>query len=161
MSPSIRYVLQLADPRGRYDRADFLWAAINLLAGQVAFVLGLWVTNASFMGWRGLVANAVFVWLGYAAISKRLHDLGRSALWLLGATLGWLIAAGAMATAIVIVAGPSAIEPGAPGYLATFALMMLPPLVLAAWLHLAEGESVENRYGPATAPSFSSNAQHA
>ena len=160
MPSSLQYVLQLADPRGRYDRTDFMWAAINLVAAQVAFGAGLWVTSASFLGWRGLVANALFVWLGYAAIAKRLHDLGRSAWWLLGALLGWLVGAGALATAIVLAAGPSAIEPGAHGYLATFAAMMLPPAALAVWLHLAEGEPGENRYGPASAQAFSA-LQHA
>ena len=154
MSSSVHFALQLADPRGRCDRTDFIWASITLVAAQLAFALGLWVTNAGYMGWRGLVANVVFVWLGYAAISKRLHDLGRSAWWLLGAMLGWLVGAGALATAIVVAAGPSAIEPGAAGYLATFALMMLPPLVLAVWLHVAEGEPVDNRYGPVPAGGF-------
>jgi uncharacterized membrane protein YhaH (DUF805 family) len=78
MSPSVRYLLQLADPRGRCDGAEFIWAAVMLVAAQIAFAAGLWVTNASLMGWRGLVAYLVFAWLAYAAVSKRLHDLGRS-----------------------------------------------------------------------------------
>ena len=49
-----------------------------LVAAQIAFAAGLWVTNASLMGWRGLVAYLVFGWLAYAAVSKRLHDFGRS-----------------------------------------------------------------------------------
>lgn len=155
MSPSVRYALQLADPRGRCDRVEFMWAAVTLVAAQIAFGLGLWVTHASILGWRGLIANAVFCWLGYAAISKRLHDLGRSAWWLLWALLGWLVGGGALATVIAVAAGPSAIEPGAPGYLATFALMMLPPLGLAVWLHLAQGELTENSYGPTQAHGLS------
>ena len=78
MSPSVRYFLHLADPRGCCDRAEFIWAAVMLIAAQVAFVVGLWVSNASLMGWRGVVAYLVFGWLAYAAVSKRLHDFGRS-----------------------------------------------------------------------------------
>ena len=78
MSPNVRYFLHLADPRGRCDRAEFIWAAVMLVAAQVAFAAGLWVTNASLIGWRGLVAYLVFGWLAYATLSKRLHDFGRS-----------------------------------------------------------------------------------
>ena len=76
MSPGVRYVLDLADPRGRFDRVDLIWAAVTLIAGQLAFVLGLWIMNASVLGWRGFLANLVFGWLGYAAISKRLQGTG-------------------------------------------------------------------------------------
>jgi len=78
MSPSVRYVLHLADPRGRCDGAEFICAAVMLVAAQAAFAAGLWVTNASLMGWRGLVAYLVFAWLAYAAVSKRLHHFGRN-----------------------------------------------------------------------------------
>ena len=161
MSPSVRYVLQFADPRGRYDRVEFIWAAITLLAAQLAFALGLWVMNASFLGWRGVVANLAFGWLACAAISKRLHDLGRSAWWMLGGVLTWLVAAIAVALAVALAAGPEALETGAPGFWATFTALMLPPLGLAVWLHLAEGEPVANRYGPGPAQGYAATLQPA
>jgi uncharacterized membrane protein YhaH (DUF805 family) len=142
MSPSVRYVLQLADPRGRCDRAEFIWAAVMLVAAQLAFALGLWVANASFAGWRGVVANLVLGWLACAAISKRLHDLGRSGWWMLGGIAAWVVGA---------IAGPHVLETGAPGFWATFAALMVPPLGLALWLHMAEGERSANRYGPVPA----------
>jgi uncharacterized membrane protein YhaH (DUF805 family) len=151
MSPSVQFVLQLADPRGRYDRTDFIWAAVTLMAAQFAFAAGLWVTNASFMGWRGLAANAVFIWLGYCAISKRLHDLGHGSWWLLGRVLAWLAGAIAVALVIALVAGPSALQTGSTSFWATFAALMLPPAGLALWLHLAAGNPATNRYGPAPA----------
>ena len=153
MSPSLRYVLQLADPRGRSDRTEFIWAAITLIAAQLAFALGLWVTNASFMGWRGLVANLVFGWLTCAAIAKRLHDIGRSVWWMLGGILAWLAVAIVVALIVALVAGPQALETGTRGFWATFAALMAPPFGLAMWLHLAEGEPAANRYGPASAHS--------
>jgi len=151
MSPSVRYVLQLADPRGRCDRAEFIWAAVMLVAAQVAFALGLWVANASFAGWRGVVANLVLGWLACAAISKRLHDLGRSGWWMLGGIVAWVVGAIAVALAIALAAGPHVLETGAPGFWATFAALMVPPLGLALWLHMAEGERSANRYGPVPA----------
>ena len=152
---SVQFVLQLADPRGRYGRTDFIWAAITLIAAQLAFALGLWVTDASFMGWRGVVANLAFGWLGFSATSKRLHDLGHSTWWILGGTLAWVAGAVAVALAIGLVAGPSALETGTSGFWASFTVLMLPPLGLALWLHLAEGEPIANSYGPAPADGYS------
>jgi uncharacterized membrane protein YhaH (DUF805 family) len=151
MSPGIRYVLDLADPRGRFDRVDLIWAAVTLIAGQIAFALGLWIMNASFLGWRGFLANLVFGWLGYAAISKRLHDLGHSSWWLLGCVLGWLAAALVLALAVALIAGPDALETGTPAFRATCSAVLLPAVVRALWLHLAAGEPRANCYGPAPA----------
>ena len=148
-SPGIRFVLQLADPRGRYDRADFIWAAVTLVAAQLAFALGLWVTHAPFMGWRGIVANVVFCWLAYAAISKRLHDLGRSAWWMLIGALGWAVAALGVALIVALSAGPESLDAGTRGFWATFVTLMVPPAMLALWLHIAQGEPGTNRFGPA------------
>lgn len=160
MSASAQFVLQLADPRGRSDRTDFVWAAVTLFAAQAAFALGLLVMDASFVGWRGALANIAFCWLGYAAISRRLHDTGRSSWWLLSAIMAWLACAVAVAVVAALVAGPDALEMGTRGFWLTFAVLMLPPLGLALWLHLAEGESCANRYGPVPTHDFS-DMQHA
>jgi uncharacterized membrane protein YhaH (DUF805 family) len=148
VSPSIRYFLELADPRGRFDRIDLIWAALTLIAGQAAFALGLWVTNAAFLGWRGFLANLAFGWLGYAAISKRLHDLGRSSWWLPGCVLAWLGIALVVAVVVALLAGPDALETGTPAFWATFSALMLPAAAMALWLHLAAGEPAANCYGP-------------
>ena len=118
-----------------------------VVAAQVAFALGLWVANASFMGWRGVVANLVLGWLAWAAIAKRLHDLGRSSRWILGGVLGWV--AGTIAVAPI--AGSHALEIGTAGFGATLAALLLPPFGLALLLLLAKGEPASNRYGPAPA----------
>jgi uncharacterized membrane protein YhaH (DUF805 family) len=149
MSPGFAFVLQLADPRGRCDRGDFLWAAVVLVAAQVSFALGLWVSNASTLGWRGLVGNLFFGWLGYAAVCRRLHDLGHGSCWLLWRLLAWLVAAGALALLVALIAGSAALERGTPLLWATFSALLLPPLVLALWLHVSAGEPAANRFGPA------------
>lgn len=149
MSPGVRYCLDLADPRGRFDRVDFIWAAVTLVAGQLAFALGLWATGADFLGWRGFLANLVFGWLAYAAISKRLHDLGHSGWWLLGCFVAWLAAALVAALTIALIVGPDALETGTPAFWATFSALMLPAVAMALWLHLAVGEPAANCYGPA------------
>ncbi len=148
MSPGVHFVLQLADPRGRFDRVDFIWAAVTLIAGQLAFALGLWATNASFLGWRGFLANLAFGWLAYAAICKRLHDLGHSSWWLLGCVLAWLGIALVATVIVAVVVGPDALETGTPAFWATFSALMLPAVVMALWLHLAAGAPAANSYGP-------------
>jgi uncharacterized membrane protein YhaH (DUF805 family) len=153
MSPGLHFAVQLADPRGRYDRVDFIWAAVTLIAAQAAFALGLWLMQAPFVGWRGIVANLVFGWLAYAAISKRLHDLGRSGWWMLAGAALWFAAASAVALSIALVAGPDALETGTRGFWATFLALMLPPAGLAVWLHVAAGEPAANRWGPAPSQS--------
>jgi uncharacterized membrane protein YhaH (DUF805 family) len=144
----MRYLLELADPRGRFDRLDFIWAAVTLLAGQLAFALGLWLMNASFLGWRGFLANLVFGWLAYAAISKRLHDLGHSGWWFFGCVLAWLGTALVLALIVALAVGPDALEAGTPVFWATFSALMLPAVGMALWLHLAAGQPDANCYGP-------------
>lgn len=148
MAPGVRFVLQLADPRGRFDRVDFIWAAVTLVAAQLAFAFGVWLTNSSFLGWRGVLANLVFGWLGFAAISRRLHDVGHSSWWLLASLMAWLVTALIVALAVALIVGPDALEMGSPAFWATFSALMLPPAALALWLHLAAGEPGPNRYGP-------------
>jgi uncharacterized membrane protein YhaH (DUF805 family) len=114
-------------------------------------VLGLWGTGAAFDSWIVAAANLAFLWLGYAAVSKRLHDLGRSAWWVPGGILAWVLGATLAAIAIVVFAGPAVLLPGNAGYWGVFALMMLPLLGIAVWLHFAVGEAGANRFGPAPA----------
>jgi len=149
------FALQLVDPRGRFARKGFFSAAGMLLAAQAAVAAGLWLTSARFDGWLALALNMAFCWLGYAAISRRLHDLGRSAWWVPGGALLWVVGAIVAAIALVLAVGPAALEPGAPTYWATFAAMMLPLLGVALWLHFAAGEPGDNRFGPAPAHEFS------
>jgi uncharacterized membrane protein YhaH (DUF805 family) len=149
MPPAVAFVLQLVDPRGRGDRVDFLWAAIQLVAAQVSFALGLWVSSASVLGWRGFLGNLVFGWLGYAAISRRVHDLGHSGWWLLRRLLAWLVAAATLALLVALGVGAEALEMRPPLLWATFAALLLPLLALALWLHVSAGEPAANRFGPA------------
>jgi uncharacterized membrane protein YhaH (DUF805 family) len=151
----VRYALQFIDPRGRCDRKAFLSAAAVLLAAQALVAAGLWIGGAPFDGGLALALNAAFCWLGYAAISKRLHDLGRSAWWVPGGALVWAAGALVAAIALVLAAGPAALEPGASTYWLALTAMQLPLLGAAPWLHFAAGEQGDNPFGPAPSQGFS------
>lgn len=151
MPSHIHFALQLLDPRGRCDRKGFLTAAGALLALQATAVLGLWLSETAFDSGIVAAGNLAFLWLGYAAVSKRLHDIGRSAWWVPGGILAWVLGATIAAVGVVLFAGPQVLEPGRPGYWVVFAVMMLPLLGIALWLHFAAGEPGANRYGPAPA----------
>jgi uncharacterized membrane protein YhaH (DUF805 family) len=152
MPPPAIFALHLVDPRGRCDRRGFLTAAGVLLALQAPAALLLWHSGAGFGGLPVVAANAVFCWIGYAVISKRLHDLGRSAWWMPIGLLAWLIVGMVAALAVAIVAGPHVLEPGAAGYWLTLIALLLPLLGGLLWLHVARGQAGSNRFGPVPAP---------
>lgn len=96
----------------------------------------------------GQILAGVVIWVGFAAMAKRLHDIGLSAWWLLGGAafcFGW--------TAVVVILtlltlGLPALTPGNPLYPVSLGLAFLAPLGALLWLHLARGEFGVNRYGP-------------
>jgi uncharacterized membrane protein YhaH (DUF805 family) len=145
---AIGLALHLFDPRGRCDRRGLLAAAVLLLVLQVAVALALWLNDVPFDSWPAVVLSAGFCWVGFAVVSKRLHDLGRSAWSIPAAALVWL--AGAfVATTVVSIVDPDALAPGSTGYWVALSLLLLPLLVVLLWLHLAAGDPGPNRYGPA------------
>jgi len=148
--------LQFLDPRGRCNRTGLLLAAAILLAAQVVVALGLWKAGIDLSSAIAMICNAAFCWVGFALISKRLHDLNHSAWWVPTAALLWLAAAVCLAVLIVLIGDPDILAPGTPSYWLAFASMLMPLLVVAAWLHAAVGDTDDNRFGPApTAHGFS------
>ena len=155
MSGAIAFAMQLCDPRGRCDRKGFLFAAGILLAVQAVAALIIWVAGRSLDGSTAAAVSVVFCWCGSAILSKRLHDIGRSAWCLPLGVLAWFAAAIAVAVAVAVTAGPAVLEPGAAGYWATFSAMLLPLALVVLWLHMAAGEVGENRFGPPPVAGFS------
>ena len=97
-----------------------------------------------------------FCWLAISVVCKRLHDMGRSAWLVPTAMLSWLAGAVVLAVAVALIGEPEFLAPGSPGYWITFGVMLVPLLIGALWLHVAEGDAVENRHGPvASALGFS------
>lgn len=138
----------LLDPRGRSGRGDFLCVAVALFVLQLVLLAALRVLGSDVDGLLVLPLNVAICWMGYAAVSRRLHDLGRSAWWMPVAVGVWIAVGFCIALAVAIVAGAEALKPGGPGFWMVFVVLLAPPFAVALWLHLAEGENLANRYGP-------------
>ncbi|HUS98382.1 MAG TPA: DUF805 domain-containing protein [Hyphomicrobiaceae bacterium] len=140
--------LQVFDPRGRINRQGLLWLATGLVAFQVAICVVLWSglypTNAPLVA----VAKAVFIWISFTATVKRLHDIGRSGLWMLAAVAALVAWAAVIASVLVYGYGLSALQPQGHLYWVALGVMMMPVLVATLWLHIAKGHAGINRYGP-------------
>ena len=138
----------LLDPRGRSGRGDFLRVAITLFVLQLVLLGFLWGIGSEIDGLLVLPVNVLFCWMAYAAVSRRLHDLGRSAWWMPAAVGIWIAAGFLVALFAALLIGPHAVKPGRPGFWLVFACLLVPPMFVALWLHLAAGEGRPNQYGP-------------
>jgi uncharacterized membrane protein YhaH (DUF805 family) len=140
----------LLDPRGRMGRTDLLVSATAVLAIEGALAL---LGPAEAVGsWPVLAAKACSLWIGVAALIKRLHDVGRSGWWALAAAAALCIWTAVLAFGLVIVLGADAFVPGSFGQTAMLALLLLPALGFTLWLHLAPGDPSTNRFGAPSAP---------
>ena len=137
------------DPRGRVNRAGLIVLGGVLLGAQ----LGVYGTE--FLGGQligpglGIAINAVLLWLGIAAISKRLHDLDASAARLLWAALLLVLGAVAASVGAIYGLGETAMLPGHIGYFIVAAVVFGPVIGGIIWLHCATGIDGPNRFGPA------------
>ena len=138
----------LLDPRGRSGRLDLLRVAIAMFALQLLLLGVLWGIGSQVDALLVLPVNVLFCWMAYAAVSRRLHDLGRSAWWMPVAFGAWVFVGFLVALLVAVVRGPEAVQAGRPGFWMVFACLLVPPLLVALWLHLAAGEGRPNRYGP-------------
>ena len=142
------FVLQLMNPRGRCSRTGMLLATVLLLGLQAAVAALLWVFGASFTGKVAQILSIPFCWLAISVVCKRLHDMGRSAWLVPTAVLIWLAGAVVLAVSVALIGEPEFLAPGSLGYWITFGVMLVPLLIAALWLHVAEGDAIENRHGP-------------
>ena len=148
MSPAA-FALALVDPRGRCDRKGLLALAVVMLVLQVAVEASLWLADVDLASTAPTAVKLAFCWAAVAAVTKRLHDLGRSAWWMLAAFVVVVVWSFAVAFAAVMAAGPEALTPRSVWFAALFAVSSLPALAALLWLHLAKGMPGPNRFGPA------------
>lgn len=137
------------DPRGRCDRKGLLVIALVLLVLQALAGLLYWLGIVQDGGPAMRIAEVMLVLMAFAATSKRLHDIGLSAWWLLAGLGGMIVWSVVLAVALVLSVGATALQPGSSGFATAIAGTMLPAFVVTLWLHLAKGEAGDNRFGPA------------
>jgi uncharacterized membrane protein YhaH (DUF805 family) len=130
-------------PVGRGSRAEMLLAAFVMLAGEaILFSLGDWLGQAG-----ALVLKALVVWIGLMVTIRRLHDLGFSAWWVLFGAAFLCMWGSLMLLSGLFFLGREVVVPGSTFHLVVLALVMLPAIGVALWLHLAPGQPFRNRYG--------------
>lgn len=138
---------QLIDPRGRCNRQGLLALTVVALAVQAIGGTILAMQGHSLEGPLALTLNAPIFYIGFVALLKRLHDMGRTGWWTLVALVGWIVWAFAVTFAAVAAFGPQAIATESIGFWIVFAMIVVPAFGGLLYLHAAPGEPAANRYG--------------
>ena len=146
---ALHFVATLLDPRGRCNRRGLFVLALALLGVQFGAGVLLSVVGLGLDTLVGMFVAALFLWIGFTAVSKRLHDIDASAWWFLGASVFWLVGVTVLSITFGFLLGADALAEGTRGYYILLALMMLPLLAAMLWLHLRPGQLAANRFGPA------------
>ena len=143
------FLLTLLDPRGRCNRKGLMVLALALLGVQFVAGVGLNIAGLGLDTPAGIWVSAVFLWVGFAATSKRLHDCNLRAWWFLAAIAVWLVCTMLLSMTLAIVLGADSMAEGAVGYWIALLTMMLAVVAAMLWLHLKPGDAGTNRFGPA------------
>ena len=141
-------LFDIFDPRGRANRKGLIILASILLLAQACLHGGCLLTGRELQGQASWVIHSLFVWLGTTALSKRLHDLGISAWWILWSAIGVFIWTFIVSFAVVLTLGFEAVEPGGTGMMIAMPVSFAPILALTIWMHFALGDENSNMFGP-------------
>ncbi len=147
--PDIATIAQeLVDPRGRCNRKGLVILAVAILALEAVIGLIVLALGISLEGPLAISIKLAFFWTAFAAASKRLHDLGRSAWWVAAGLLGLIVWSFALAIAALMAFGPHVLTTSTAVYAAIMIGTMLPALAALLWLHFAKGHPGPNKFGP-------------
>ena len=141
-------LFDIVDPRGRANRKGLIILAAILLLAQACVHGGCYFAGHELQGPASWVIHSLLIWLGTAAVSKRLHDLGISAWWLLWAAIGMFVWTFIASFAVVLTLGFEAAAPGSTGMLIAIAVSLAPILALTVWMHVAVSAQGDNKFGP-------------
>lgn len=132
---------------GRSNRAGFLATALVIGALQLAGGVLLLSLPDTSRGLAELVFGGAVTWMLFAAVVKRLHDIGRSA-WSLLAGLAMTFAGTLLAAFIGVALYPleRLVMPSAE-LAVVLMIASAVPLALLTWLHAAPGDDGLNAYG--------------
>lgn len=160
--PTAKELLLNLDPRGRCNRQGLLLAALALLAIEIVGGALLWLGAIGVDSPGVAILKCALVAVAFSVTGQRLHDCNMSAWRMVFALLAVVVWAFAVAFSFAIWGGPEMMRPDGPIFMAVFASVMLPVLVMALWLHFAKGDATANRFGPVpTGLGFSRPARQA
>ena len=149
--PTGQTLLELLDPRGRCNARGLQRLTVCLLVLQTAVGALLWSSGAELGGAVATALNVAFCWIGFTAVSKRLHDIGRTAWWFLAAATIWFLGAVLVSLVLVLVLGEGAVDEGTAGHTRLVVAMVAPVMLTLLWLHFVPGNAGDNRFGPVPA----------
>lgn len=141
-------IVELLHFRGRCNRAGFAAFAVAVVGVQIAIGLVLMALGLRPDGPVGILLNLPFFWFAFTALVRRLHDMGYSGWWVVGAivlALVWSIVIG-IGSAFVL--DPRHLLPPHAEFFALVAAVLLPQLAMLIWVHVAPSEPHANRHGP-------------
>jgi uncharacterized membrane protein YhaH (DUF805 family) len=141
-------IIDIFDPRGRVNRKGLAVLAAVVMGAQIGTSGYEYLTGITAPAAAMLAVDVVFCWLGIAAISKRMHDLGLSPWRLVFGALAIVIAAVVVACVAVFALGEASVMPGGLGYLILAVVVFAPVIAATIWLHFASGDPKFNRFGP-------------
>lgn len=146
--PVSRSILALFHYRGRCSRTGFIVFGAILLGIQISIGVVLMALGRSPDGPLGLILNLPLFWLAFTALVRRLHDIGHSGWWVVGAifvSVVWTISAGLGAG---LVLDPNALTPEHAQFYLLVVVVLLPPMSMVVWVHAKPGFAGTNRHGP-------------
>ncbi len=146
MKPAITLAALLLDPRGRIGRRDLLVSVTAMLGIEALLLLPAPEMIA-------VPGKALALWIGTAAIIKRLRDIGLSGWWAPAGFGGLCMWTALLALGSLVVAGSDVLSPGTLANTALLGLVILPAVGMTLWLHLLPGDTAANRFG-APAPAW-------
>lgn len=140
--------IDILDPRGRVNRKGLAVLAAVVMGAQIGTYGYDYLTGIRLPANAMQAVDVLFCWLGIAAISKRMHDLGLSTWRLLFGAIAIAVAAVVVASVAVFALGEASVMPGGLGFLILGFVTFGPVISATIWLHFAAGEPQSNRFGP-------------
>lgn len=135
------------DWRGRSSRKGFLIASGAILGVEISGAILIHIGGLSPDSAIIFVLKATLIWMCGVALAKRLHDMGYSALWIVGAAAACASWAAIFVPAFLAFAGLDAVQPGSAGNMILNAGAMFPALAAMLWLQLSVGQDGANVHG--------------
>ena len=144
--------IDFLDPRGRLNRKGLAVFAAVLIGAQAGVYGTMYATAFDVLSLPAWFFHVLFCWMGFVAISKRVHDLGLSGRMILWAALGMTVWTIVLALGTAFTFGEAALVPGGVGTMVASAGTLIPGLAATLWLHFAPGDDGANRYGDEPGP---------
>lgn len=146
--PFARILQMLFSLRGRVNRKGLLMAVAALLVVETIGASLIWIGGINPSSLLITALKGLFLWIAAAAICRRLHDMGLSSWWLGAGVALQILWTVVLVATLAVSFGIEQLAPDAQGYAMMLAGCSAPIVAAALWLHISEGQTQLNAYGP-------------